>query len=132
MSQHTYSSLPPKHLHNTKRYQLLKKSIHHFHPLQPSPARLRRAGGRTAAGTAPRGSFTSDSRSASPVPKVSRSEAAAPSPAGRTRPGAPSALCVNVGGALTEYLFQSKFILNTTDLKEYNNPPIIMPALDYY
>lgn len=68
-------------------------STRHFCPLQPSPARLLLAGGTTA----PSRSFTSDSRSASPVPRVSRSRAAAPSPAGRTRPGAPSALRVKVG-----------------------------------
>lgn len=64
---------------------------------QRSLARLLQAGGRTAAGTAPGRTFMSDSRSVSPVPKAIRSKAAAPSPAGRTRPGASSAPCVKVG-----------------------------------
>lgn len=64
---------------------------------QPSAARLLPAGGTTAAGLAPRRTSASDSPSASPVPGVTRSKAAAPSPAGRTRRGASSAPCAKVG-----------------------------------
>lgn len=74
-----------------------QKSLHRFCSPQRSLARLLQAGGRTAAGTAPGSTFMLDSRSVSPVPKAIRSKAAAPSPAGRTRPGASSAPCVKVG-----------------------------------
>lgn len=68
-----------------------------YSSLQPSAARLLPAGGTTVAGLAPRQTSVSDSLSASPVPGVTRSKAAAPSPAGRTRRGASSAPYAKVG-----------------------------------
>lgn len=68
-----------------------------YSSLQPSAARLLPAGGTMAAGLAPRRTSASDSLSASPVPGVTRSKAAALSPAGQTRRGASSAPCAKVG-----------------------------------
>lgn len=68
-----------------------------FYLAQPSLAQLLRAGRRTAAETDSSRSFMLASRSVWPVPKVSRWKAAAPSPAGPTRPGAQSVLSVKVG-----------------------------------
>lgn len=112
---------PPSQLANVRdatykqNTHLRMKWLHFYSPLQPSAAHLLPAGGTTAAGR----TSVSDSLSASPVPGVTRSKAAAPSPAGRTRRGASSAPCVKVG----EKVLTSLSFRTISDRKKFSFLP---------
>lgn len=92
--------------------------------LQPSAARHLQAGGMTTtAAAALRWTSTSDSRSGSPVLGAMRSKAAAPSPAGRTRPGARSAPCAKVGERVLAMPFSGPSVaLPSTDRQMCSAP----------